>query len=94
MDNIEGYCDIMADTCSDKELESKMNGSASEHDIEMLQLRSSAPCAPTTNRRAHIDFEQENIDRSIVTMKKLANKKTDLWCLAFQLTMKKLPPEA
>lgn len=75
-------------------MESDMSGSASEHDFEMIQLQSSAPCAPALNRKAQNDLDQVNIDRSIDTMKKLSKKKTDLWCLALQLTMKKLPLEA
>lgn len=84
----------MAHTCSETELESEISGSASEHDFEMIQSQSNAPCAPASDRNANNHIDQEHIDRSIGTMKKLTKKRTDLWCLALQLTMKKLPPDA
>lgn len=85
----------MADSCSETELESASE-SVSEHDFEMIQSDSSTARLPATDRKrsANTDVDPENIGRSIAAMKKMTKKKTDLWCLALQLTLKKLPPNA
>lgn len=85
----------MADSCSETELETESE-SASDNDFEMIESHSCAsrPSASNREQKAKRDSNHEHIDRSISIMKNLTKKKTDLWCLALQLTLKKLPPMA
>lgn len=65
--------------------------SVSENDFEMIHSSASRLSASDRKRQAK---NQDNIGRSIATMKNMTKKRTDLWCLALQLTLKKLPPNA
>lgn len=86
----------MVDTCSETELETPSE-SASDNDFEMFQSQSNTALATASNRKRNsknVYAVHEHLDRSIATMKNLTKKRTDLWCLALQLTLKKLPATA
>lgn len=75
--------EMVHDSGSDTELETT-SASASEDDFELIQS------AQPRKRKASV---QEHLDHSIDRMRKMTRKKTDVWCLALQLTLKKLPPK-
>lgn len=78
---------------TETELESESE-SASDNDFAIIQSYSSGSLrsvATKGKQRTQKNSQPPNLDRSIITMKNLTGKKTEIWCLALQLMLKKLP---